>query len=83
MEQEKGEEEKEAKNVANLIYLDGEVIFVSAFKYFLCLCKIQLRDYSSLTRVFPQQIVNFSTLLWPSANPPSRSQNNYVYVHCF
>jgi hypothetical protein len=39
-------EGKGAKNVANLIYLDGEVIFVSASKYFLCVCKIQIRDYS-------------------------------------
>jgi predicted ribosome-associated RNA-binding protein Tma20 len=46
VEQEEGEEEKEEKTVADLIYLDGEVLFVSASKYFPFLCKIHCYDYS-------------------------------------
>jgi hypothetical protein len=46
MEQEEGEEEKEEKTLGNLIYLDGEGLFVSASKYFPFLCKVHSCDYS-------------------------------------
>jgi hypothetical protein len=56
VEHEEGEEEKEEKNVAVLIYLGGEILFVSASKYFPFLSEIHCCDYSYLTHIFPQQI---------------------------